>query len=59
MVSDLAGVEFASAIVRRVQIPLFTAEQARSALSVFDECIARSTIRAEIMSAGVPLPDRF
>jgi predicted nucleic acid-binding protein len=59
MVSDLAGVEFASAIARRVRMRLFTADQARSALSVFDEWDFRSAIRAEITSADVALAGSF
>jgi predicted nucleic acid-binding protein len=58
-VSDLAGVEFASAIARRVRMQLFTADQARSALSVFDEWVNRSAIRAEITSADVALAGLF
>jgi predicted nucleic acid-binding protein len=38
---------------------LFTADQARSALSVFDEWVNRSAIRAEITSADVALAGLF
>jgi hypothetical protein len=55
MVSDLAGVEFSSAIARRVRMRLFTADQARSALSAFDEWVAQSAMRAEIKPADIAL----
>jgi uncharacterized protein len=59
IVSDLAGVEFSSAIARRVRMRIFAADQARSALSLFDEWVARSSIRAEITSADIALAGSF
>jgi predicted nucleic acid-binding protein len=59
IVSDLATVEFSSAIARRVRMQLFTADQARSALSLFDEWVARSAICTEITSADIALAGSF
>jgi predicted nucleic acid-binding protein len=59
IVSDLAGVEFASAIARRVRMRLFTADQAQSALSLFDHWVAQLAIRTEITSADTALAGSF
>jgi predicted nucleic acid-binding protein len=59
MVSDLAGVEFSSAIARRVRMRQFTADQARSALSLFDQWVAQSAMRAEIKPADIALAGSF
>jgi predicted nucleic acid-binding protein len=59
IVSDLAGVEFSSAIARRVRMRQFTADQARSALSLFDQWVAQSAMRAEITSADIALAGSF
>jgi uncharacterized protein len=59
IVSDLACVEFSSAIARRVRMRLFTAHQARSAFSLFDQWVARSAIRTEITPADSVLAGSF
>jgi hypothetical protein len=58
-VSDLASVEFSSAIAWRVRMRLLTADQARPVLSWFDQWVMRSAIRAEINSTDIALAEAF
>ena len=59
IVSDLAGVEFSSAMARRVRMRQFTFNEARLALSSFDAWVARSATGAEITSADFALAVSF
>ena len=59
IVSDLAGVEFSSAMARRVRMGQFTFNEARLALLTFDAWVARSATSAEITAADFTLAVSF
>lgn len=59
VVSDLAAVEFSSAIARRVRMQQFTIDEAQIALSAFDTWLAQSASRVEITSADVMLATSY
>lgn len=58
-ISDLTGMEFASAMARRIRIQLFDVDKARSALLAFDRWVARAAIRNDITVDDLALASSF
>src|SRR5206468_2881318 len=58
-ISDLTGLEFASAMARRVRMRLFDLDSARLALASFDAWVARAAIWDAIAAADFALASSF